>query len=325
MSSSAQEFNLDNKELKSIRDAYGEKLSELALSQENIIVLSADLRESNRVDKFSKEFPKKFIEVGVAEQNLAGISAGLALSGKIPVMTSFAVFSPGRNWDQIRVSICYSEANVKIIGGHAGLLTGPDGATHQALEDIAITRVLPNMIVINPVDFFQAQKAVEFAIKHKGPVYLRSYREKTKQITNSLTKFEIGIPQVITEGKDITVISSGPVLFEALEACEKLKKEKNVSYELINIHSIKPINTEIIQNSFRKTKIGVIIEEHQTSGGIGSAILESLADTDLPPIKLIGINDTFGESGDPKELYEKYGISAPQIFKKILNFMERNS
>lgn len=320
----ALNLKLEVAENKSIRDAIGIEILNQAENNEDIIVLSADLRESTRVEEFSKKFKERFIEVGVAEQNLAGISAGLALSGKIPIMTSFAVFSPGRNWDQIRVSICYSNANVKIVGGHAGLLTGPDGATHQALEDIAITRVLPNMIVINPLDFEQSRKAIEFAITSKGPVYIRSYRDKTPQITTKNTPFEIGVPQILIEGTDLTILASGPILFEAISASEKLKKEKNISCEVINIHSIKPLDSEIIKQSFRKTKKGVIIEEHQISGGVGSAILENLSEYGLPPIKLIGINNTFGESGEPKDLYEKYGISSQQIYKKILNYLERH-
>lgn len=320
----ALNLSLDISNLKSIREAFGAELFNQGYSNKKLVVLSADLRESTRVEDFAKKFEERFIEAGVAEQNMAGMAAGLALNGLIPVMTSFAVFSPGRNWDQIRVSICYSKANVKIIGGHAGLQTGPDGATHQALEDIAITRVLPNMVVINPADHEQAKKALKLSLIHEGPVYLRSYREKTPQITTEDTEFEIGTPQILKQGKDLTLISSGPILFEALKAVEKLEKEKNILVEVINVHTIKPLNNEIIKNSLRKTGKLVIVEEHQISGGVGSAVIESLTDSGLPPFKLIGVNDTFGESGDSAELYEKYGISAQQIYKKILNYLERH-
>lgn len=318
-------IKVDSNIKKAIRDAFGEVLENSVSIYPNLLVLSADLRDSTKVLEFSKKFPNNFIEVGVAEQNLAGIAAGLGLSDNIAVITSFAVFSPGRNWDQIRVSVCYSNSNVKIIGGHAGLLTGKDGATHQALEDIALTRVLPNMIVINPCDYNQAKKSLEFSLKHFGPIYIRSYREKTTQITTEQTNLEIGEPQVFKEGTDLTIISSGPIISEVIKAVAELENTHNLSIELINLPFIKPLNPEKIISSLHKTKKGVVIEEHQIFGGAGSSVLEKISDKVFYPIKLIGINDTFGESGDYQELYEKYEISSKHQVSKILQFLKRVS
>lgn len=325
MQNLAPELSLQISDNKAIRDGYGEAIDNLAFDNPNLIVLSADLRESMKVDTFQKKFPERFIECGVAEQNMIGIAAGLGLSDNIVITTSFAVFSPGRTWDQIRVSVCYSNSNVKILGGHSGLLTGKDGATHQALEDIAIMRVLPNMIVINPCDYFQAKKALEFSVKHKGPVYLRGYREKTIQITTNQTPLELGEPQIFKEGRDLTLISSGPIIQEVLKSIDELENIHKVSIELINLPFVKPLNPEKIISSLNKTKKGVIIEEHQIFGGVGSAVLEKLSDKVSYPIKLIGINDTFGESGDPLELYEKYEISSRHQVSKILQFLRRIS
>jgi transketolase len=309
--------------LKSIRDGVGFELENSAEKYPNLYVLTADLRESVRVDSFANKFPDRFIECGVAEQNMAGIAAGLALCGNKAVITSFAVFSPGRNWDQIRVSICYSKADVKIIGSHSGLLTGEDGATHQALEDLAITRVLPNMVVLNPCDYNQAILALDFALSHKEPVYIRSYREKTLQITTLETPLVPFEPQVFKEGSDLTIISSGPIISEVIKTVWELEEKHNISIELINLPFIKPLNPEKIISSLRKTKKGIVIEEHQISGGVGSAVLEKISGQEMFPIKLIGINNTFGESGNYKDLYDKYEISSNHQIKKILNFLDR--
>lgn len=307
----------------SIRDGVGSAINEAGAKYEDLYVLTADLRESVRVEEFSKKYPQKFVECGVAEQNMAGIASGLALCGNKAIITSFAVFSPGRNWDQIRVSVCYSKADVKIIGGHAGLLTGEDGATHQALEDIAITRSLPNLVVINPCDYNQSIKAVDYALKHKGPVYIRSYREKTIQITTPETEFIQFEPQVFKEGTDLTLISSGPIISEVLKTIQELEDKHKLSIELINLPFIKPLNPEKIIQSLRKTKKGVIIEEHQISGGAGSAVLEKISEFEMFPIKLIGVSNTFGESGNYKDLYDKYELSSYYQVKKILNFLDR--
>lgn len=311
-----------DKNVKSIRDGVGFSINNEALKYENLYALTADLRESVRIEEFAKNFPDRFIECGVAEQNMAGIAAGLSLCGNKTIISSFAVFSPGRNWDQIRVSICYSNSDVKIIGSHAGLLTGEDGATHQALEDIAITRVIPNLMVINPCDYNQAIKAIEFSLKHKGPVYIRSYREKTLQITTEQTNFDLE-PQVFKYGTDLTIITTGPIIGEVLKTIIELEEKHNLSVELINLPVIKPLNIEKVLSSLRKTKKGIVIEEHQVSGGAGSAILEKLSEHEMFPIKLIGINNTFGESGNYKDLYDKYEISSKFQIKKILNFLDR--
>jgi transketolase len=311
-----------DKNVKSIRNGVGFSINNEALKYENLYALTADLRESVRIEEFAKNFPDRFIECGVAEQNMAGIAAGLSLCGNKTIISSFAVFSPGRNWDQIRVSICYSNSDVKIIGSHAGLLTGEDGATHQALEDIAITRVIPNLMVINPCDYNQAIKAIEFSLKHKGPVYIRSYREKTLQITTEQTNFDLE-PQVFKYGTDLTIITTGPIIGEVLKTIIELEEKHNLSVELINLPVIKPLNIEKVLSSLRKTKKGIVIEEHQVSGGAGSAILEKLSEHEMFPIKLIGINNTFGESGNYKDLYDKYEISSKFQIKKILNFLDR--
>lgn len=308
--------------VKSIRDGVGFGISESDKYYDNLYVLTADLRESVRVEEFSKINPKKFIECGVAEQNMAGIAAGLALCGNKAIISSFAVFSPGRNWDQIRVSICYSNADVKIIGSHAGLLTGEDGATHQALEDIAITRTLPNIMVINPCDYQQAIKALSYSLKHKGPVYIRSYREKTLQITTNETEFDLE-PQIFKEGSDLTIISSGPIIAEVLKTVKELEEKYAISVELINLPVIKPLHAEKIVNSLIKTRKGIVIEEHQVSGGVGSAILEKISEHQTFPLKIIGVNNSFGESGNYKDLYDKYEISSKHQVKKILNFLDR--
>jgi transketolase len=319
----ALSLNLDIVNKKSTRDGAGFSLLEEGKANPNLFVLSADLRESTRVEEFSKLLPNQYIEIGVAEQNLAGIASGIASCGNTAVINSFAVFSPGRNWDQIRVSICYSNLNVKIIGHHAGLLTAQDGATHQALEDIAITRVLPNMIVVNPCDYEQMVKAISWSVNYEGPVYIRSYREKLPQITTPSTPLEYGMAQKILEGKDLTIISSGPILFEVLEAVTELENKHKISIELLNLPFIKPIDSEALIQSINKTKKAVVIEEHQIHGGVGSAVLEAISETAFYPTKIIGVKDTFGESGTPEELYEKYEISSQHIVKKILQFLER--
>ena len=320
----ALSYKPDFQNLKGIREGIGEELLNQAENFPNLIVLTANLKESTKVDKFAEKYPNRFFDVGVAEQNLAGISAGLALSGNIPFMTSYSVFSPGRNWDQIRVSICYSKANVKIIGGHTGLRTGKDGATHQALEDIAITRVLPNMEVLTPLDYTQAKEAVKYAILKKGPVYIRSYRDATPQLFNQDHSFDLKKPQIVKEGKDLTVLSHGPVFFELLKAVEKIEKELGISVEVINVSSIKPLDISVISESLNKTKIGVSVEDHQVAGGLGSAILEKISEHVFIPFKIIAINDSFGESGTCEELYEKYGISESKIREKIIQFFKRN-
>jgi transketolase len=304
------------------RDGYGDGATEAAEKDSNVVVLTGDLTESTRSQTFKERFPEKFIEVGVAEQNMAGIAAGMALSGKTPFIASYATFNPGRNWDQVRVSICYSKANVKIIGAHAGLSVGPDGATHQALEDIAITRVLPNLIVLSPCDYIEAKKATITAAKHKGPVYIRLARDKTPVFTTDKTKFEIGKATTLMEGGDITIIGTGPILYEALLAAKELKDNRNITCEVINVSSIKPLDEETIIKAAKKTGRVVTVEEHQKAGGLGSAVAELLAQKAPVPMKLLGIDDNFGESGKYSELLEKFGLSAHHIEIEVRNFLQ---
>ncbi|MEK7548308.1 MAG: transketolase C-terminal domain-containing protein, partial [Patescibacteria group bacterium] len=282
------------------RDGFGEGLVMLGQTNTQVVALTGDLVESTRVQKFAEAFPERFIEMGVAEQNMAGVAAGLALAGKIPFMTSYAVFSPGRNWDQIRVSICYSKANVKIIGAHAGISVGPDGATHQALEDLALTRVLPNLTVVVPTDSIEARKATLAIAAHQGPCYMRFGREKTPVITNDKTPFRLGKALPILSGRDVTVIATGQMVAKALEAASQLAGQ--VAVGVINIHTLKPLDTEAIIEAAKHSGAIVTAEEHQIINGLGAAVAEVLGENYPVPIKRVGVNDTFGESGQPATL-----------------------
>lgn len=294
------------------RNGYGDGVVEAGRANPNVVVLCCDLVESTRSLPFAQAFPQRFFEMGVAEQNMAGVGAGMAATGKIPFISSYAVFSPGRNWDQIRVSIAYSNLNVKIMGAHSGISVGPDGATHQALEDVAIMRVLPNMVVLAPCDAHEARKAVLAAAKYVGPVYIRFAREKTPVITRPSTPFEIGKAVVLREGSDVTLIACGPLVYEALLAAEQLSK-RGIDAEVINCPSIKPLDKKTILKSVQKTGAAVTVEEHQTTGGLFGAIAEFLSQTNPVPIIPVGMDDTFGESGTPEELLKKYGMKAVNI------------
>ncbi|KKT68248.1 MAG: hypothetical protein UW62_C0001G0012 [Candidatus Collierbacteria bacterium GW2011_GWB1_44_35] len=271
------------------------------------------MRESVRVEGFSKAYPDRYIEVGVAEQNMIGIAAGLALEGFIPFAASYAVFSPGRSWDQIRVSVAYTHSNVKIVGGHAGISVGPDGATHQAMEDIAMMRVLPNMIVVVPCDAEQTKKATLALADYKGPAYLRLTRSKTAMFTNRSTPFEIGKAQILRTGKQLTIVGCGPVLYSALMAAEELKEE--IDIEVINMHTIKPLDADALIRSAKKTGKVLTIEEHQVNGGLGGAVAEVLAEQAPTKMLRLGMNDAFGESGDSDELMTKYGLDKDGVVR----------
>jgi transketolase len=299
------------------RNGYGDALVELGKTNKKIMVLCADLTGSTRVDKFAKKLPKQFVEIGVAEQNLVTVASGLAAVGKIPFVSSYAMFCPGRCWEQIRTTICYNDRNVKVIGAHSGISVGPDGATHQALEDIAIMRSLPNMIVVVPVDYQQTKKATKALAKYKGPAYMRFAREKTEQMTTSRTPFKIGKAQVFKEGKDIVLIGSGPVVYECLAAALKLQ-EKGIDAMVINCHTIKPLDEKTILAAAKKCKKVVTVEEAQITGGLGGAISEFLSETYPVKIKRIGVRDHFGESGEPEELLKKFGFSSENIVKEVL-------
>lgn len=314
-------LNLDSKESTPTRDGYGKGLVTLGKNK-NVIALCCDLTDSTRVEWFKQRYPKQFIEVGVAEQNMAGLAAGLAMVGKIPFISSYATFSPGRNWDQVRVSICYNNLNVKIEGAHAGISVGPDGATHQALEDIAITRVLPNMTVIVPADAPQAEKATIASVSIKGPVYLRFGRSKVPVFTTTSTPFKIGKADIYREGSDVSIIACGTMVYEALMAAEILAKER-IHASVINCHTIKPLDVKTIIASARKTKAIVTAEEHQVHGGLGSAVAECIAQSYPVPMEFVGIRDTFGESGEPSELLEKYHCTRHDIVHAVKKVMRR--
>lgn len=308
--------DIDKIEQVPTRDGYGHGLVKLGRKNKNVVVLCCDLTDSTRTNWFKKEFPDRFIEVGVAEQNMMGIAAGLAKEGKIPFISSYAVFNPGRNWDQLRISVCYSKMNVKIQGAHAGISVGPDGATHQALEDIAITRVLPNLTVIVPTDAIESEKATIAAGKLKGPVYLRFGREKVPVITTKKTPFKIGRASVFKTGKDVAVIACGVMVYEALVAADLLFEE-GIKISVVNCHTIKPIDKKTIINIAKKTKAIVTAEEHQIHGGLGSAVAEVLSENYPVPIKRVGVKDTFGESGKTEQLMEKYCIKSKDIIKSV--------
>lgn len=306
------------------RDGYGQGLLELGEKNPEVVVLTADLAESTRVEEFGKKYPDRFVECGVAEQNMMGIAAGLALSGKIPYVSSYAVFSPGRSWDQLRVSVCYTEANVKVAGAHTGISVGPDGATHQALEDIAIVRVLPNIVVEVPCDAIEAKKTTLASAAHKGPFYFRFGRDKTPIITTEETPFEVGKAEVLKDGDDATIVACGPLVYQSILAAKQLE-EKGINVRVINNHTIKPIDSLTLAKAAKETGAVVTVEEHQVMAGLGSAVAEALAKVYPVPMEFIGMQNTFGESGTPSELYEKYGMSVDAIYKAVENVIKRKT
>jgi transketolase len=315
---------LDEKKLTQTptRDGFGKALVDCANRDERIVGLTADLSESTRMDGFEKAYPDRFFEIGVAEQNMMGIAAGLALSGKVPFLSSYATFSPGRNWDQLRVSVCYTKANVKVIGCHSGLSVGPDGATHQALEDIAITRVLPNLVVLAPSDSNEAYQAVTMAADYDGPVYIRLTREASPVFTELTHPFKLGQAQVVMKGRDVTLVACGPISYEAIQAAEMLK-DHDISAEVILSPSVKPLDRDTLLSSIRNTKAVVTVEEHQITGGLGGAVAELLAEEFPTPLERVGMPNTFGESGQPSQLWHKYGLDRIAIVAAAKRAMER--
>lgn len=305
------------------RNGYGEGLLKLGETDPNVVVLTGDLAESTRVLDFWKKYPERFIECGVAEQNMMGIAAGLALSGKTPFVSSYAVFVPGRCWDQLRVSVCYSNSNVKVAGAHSGISVGPDGATHQALEDIATVRPLPNLIVVVPCDSIETKKATLAVAKHKGPAYFRFTREKTPVITTENTPFEIGKAEVYRDGEDATIVACGPLVYQSLVAAEQLKKEEKLSVRVINNHTIKPIDKLTLAKAAKETGAIVTVEEHQINGGLGGAVAEVLSENYPVPMVRVGMPDHFGESGTPDELLEKYGMTTQTIKEAVLEVLRK--
>jgi len=303
------------------RDGYGHGLVALGEENENIVVLCADLTDSTRINMFKDKFPDRFIEVGVAEQNLVTLAAGLAAVGKIPFVSSYAMFCPGRCWEQIRTTICYNDRNVKIGGAHAGISVGPDGATHQALEDIAIMRALPNMLVIVPCDATEAQKATVAAGRMDKPAYIRFARDKSPIVTTDKTPFTIGKAEVFREGTDVAIVACGILVYQALLAAKQLEAD-NISAAVINCHTIKPLDAETITNAAKTTGAVVTVEEHQIAGGLGGAVAECLAENYPVPMKRVGIVDTFGESGSPNELLSKFGLTSANIVKSVKDVLK---
>lgn len=314
MNRSLSQISISN--LKATRDGFGEGIVIAGQADPQVVVLTADLTESTRVVEFKKQFPERFVECGVAEQNMLGMAAGLALSGKIPFACSFAVFSPGRNWEQLRLAVAYSQTNVKIVGSHAGLLTGQDGASHQALEDLALTRVLPNLTVVVPADAREAKAATLAVAAWPGPVYLRLSREKTPVFTSGKTVFVIGQAQVVRPGKDITLVACGALVHETVLAAQTLLKQ-GVSCEVINCSTIKPLDKVTLLTSVRKTGKVVTVEDHQVIGGLGGAVAELLSEELPTPLLRIGMSDQFGESGPPLELAAKNGLNKEGIARRI--------
>ena len=309
-------------EMKDTRSGFGAGLTELGKNNKNVVALCADLTGSLKMNDFKDNHPDRFFQVGIAEANMIGIAAGMTIGGKIPFTGTFANFSTSRVYDQIRQSVAYSNKNVKICASHAGLTLGEDGATHQVLEDIGMMKMLPHMTVINTCDFNQTKAATIAIAEHVGPVYLRFGRPKVPNFTDENQKFEIGKAITLEEGNDLTIIATGHLVWEAIEACKALK-EININAEVINIHTIKPLDRDAIIKSVKKTKCVVTAEEHMLNGGLGESIAQLLS-RELPtPLEMVGVNDTFGESGTPRQLMEKYGLTSSDIVKASKKVVSR--
>jgi transketolase len=302
----------DKLEVEPIRKGFGKGLLKAGKVNDNVVAACADLTDSTQMNLFKAEFPDRFVEIGVAEQNLVTVGSGMAAMGKIPFVSSYAAFSPGRNWEQIRTTICLNDQPVKIVGSHAGVSVGPDGATHQMLEDIALMRVLPNMVVIAPGDSVEAEKATLAMAADRRPNYLRLAREGTPVFTTDKTPFEIGKAYVFKEGADVTLIATGTMTYQALLAAKELLKDK-ISAEVVHVPTIKPLDKETIIKSVKKTGAVVTAEEGQIIGGLGGAIAELLGEEYPAPLRRVGMQDRFGESGDPAELLIHFGLDAKHI------------
>jgi transketolase len=311
-------------EKKDTRSGFGDAMTELGKTNPNVVALCADLTGSLKLEKFQQLYPERFFQVGIAEANMISIAAGLTLGGKIPFTSTFANFSTGRVYDQIRQSVAYSGKNVKICASHAGLTLGEDGATHQILEDIGLMKMLPEMVVINPCDYNQTKAATKAIADYVGPVYLRFGRPAIPVFTDPNQKFEIGKAWTVNEGKDVSIFATGHMVWEAIKAGEILA-EKGIDAEIINIHTIKPLDEKAILDSVKKTGCAVSAEEHNILGGLGESIARTLG-VNLPtPLELVGTKDTFGESGTPDQLMEKYGLTANDIVAASLKAIERKS
>jgi transketolase len=317
---------LDEKKIERIptRNGYGEGLVEAGEKDPNVVALCGDLSSSTRSAMFQEVFPDRFIETGIAEQNMMGLAAGLALMGKIPFVSTYAVFCPGVNWSQLRVCVCQNDANVKLTGAHAGISVGPDGMSHQGLEDMAITRCLPGLLVLAPCDSVETKKATIAVAKYKGPVYLRFAREKTPVFTTKGTPFKIGRAEIFWSSPKpkVTIIACGPLVYEALVAAGKLE-EKGIGSEVINSTTVKPLDEATIIKSVKKTGAVVTVEEHQIIGGLGSAVAEVLGEGFPVPMARVGVRDRWGESGEPEELLKAFGLKSKNIIQSVQEVIKK--
>jgi transketolase len=304
------------------RVGFGEGLLAAGKLNKNVVGICADLTGSTSMNLFAEKFPERFFNVGVAEQNLVTVASGMAAMGKVPFVSSYAAFSPGRNWEQIRTTICLNDTNVKIAGSHAGISVGPDGATHQMLEDIALMRALPNMRVVVPADAIEARKATLALATHKGPSYIRLGREKSPLITTEKSPFELGKAQVLRVESDITIVACGWMVYQSLKAADLLAQD-GIEAEVINCAVIKPLDSQTILNSVKKTGAVLSVEEHQVAGGMGSAVAELLGENHPVPMQRMGVQDHFGESGTPEELLEHFGLSAGHIAQAARDLIRR--
>ena len=314
----------NNRERKSIRSQYGKTLVELGKENQNIVVLDADLSCSTQTAMFGKEFPERFFNMGISEQDMMATAVGLATTGKIPFVSTFSMFAAGRAWDQIRNSICYPKFNVKIVATHGGITVGEDGASHQALEDLSIMRSIPNMMVVVPADCAETAEVIKFAAQYNGPMYIRIARTNVPDVFDKETyKFNPNKALVINEGSDVTLITNGETLAEAID-CVSLLKEQNINAELIHMPVIKPVDVETIVKSAQKTNKVVTIENHSIIGAIGSAICETLSEHYPTKVLRIGTNDEFGQSGEQRKLMEHYGLTGEKLAQKVMNFLGKN-
>lgn len=310
-----------SRECQSVRSVYGRTLAELGKQNENIVVLDADLSCSTQTQIFAKEFPSRFFDVGIAEQDLMTTAAGLACCGKIPFVSTFAVFAAGRAWEQIRNTICYNNLNVKIAATHGGITVGEDGASHQALEDVSLMRSIPNMVVIVPADARETAEAIKFAAEYKGPVYIRIARSNLPDVFDETYNFDVKKAKIMRQGKDVTIVTNGETLVETLD-CAKILSEAGIDAEIINVPVVKPLDSETILNSARKTNRVITVENHSIIGGLGSAVCELLSENYPVKVTRIGTNDEFGQSGKASELMAYYGLNADKFAKKITGLIK---
>lgn len=315
-------FNLENPELKETRQGFADALIELGEANPDIVVLGGDVSGSVKTSLFKEKFPERFISVGIAEQDMMGTAAGLAVAGKIPFASAYGEFAAGRPFDQIRQSLAYSEMNVKICASHCGISVGPDGATHQSLEDVALMRVLPHMTVVTPCDYNETFLAVKKCVEIDGPFYIRFYRDKTPNFTDKNATFQFGKANTLIEGNDVTLVANGLLVWEAIKASEQLKKE-GISARVINMHTIKPIDSEILIKAASETGLVITCEDHQKHGGLFSAVAEVLVQNNPVPMDFVAVNDTFGESGTMEELMAKYLIDKNAIINKVKMNLKR--